>query len=200
MSLPAIEALNGTELSRKPPRERLWALVLAGGDAGRLPPLTRRIAGAPIRSGTVEFRSSHSLAIVASPVVHRAFLAPARRRARAKGERNPSCRLQEACLSLQGRASDPCDKASKSRRHAHGTRAAVAGVGVFIWILLALAYAWNVRKLARMGRAPDPWSSGQSPSSDALHIELVHAQEKRRNPRPTTRPQQRWPAVALPRR
>ncbi len=200
MSLPAIEALNGTELSRKPPRERLWALVIAGGDAGRLPPLTRKIAGAPIRSGTVEFVRPTVWPSSRLPW----FIAlswPQRGGERsAKGERNPSCRLQEACLSLQGQASDRCDKASRSRRHTHGTRAAVAGVGVFIWILLALAYAWNVRKLARMGRAPDPWSSAQSPSSDALHIELVHAEEKHRNRRPTTGPQQRWPAVALPRR
>jgi hypothetical protein len=150
MSPPAIEALNGTELS--------------------------------------------------SPVVHRALLAPPLRSARAKGERNQSCRLQEACLSLQGRASETGDKASRNRRHTHGTRAAVARMGVVIWILLALAYAWSVRKLARMGRAPDPWSSGQSPSSDALHIELVHAEEKRRKRRPATQPQQRLPAVALPRR
>jgi mannose-1-phosphate guanylyltransferase len=41
-------ALNGTEPSRKHPREPPWALVLAGGDGRRLQDLTRRIAGAPI--------------------------------------------------------------------------------------------------------------------------------------------------------
>src|SRR6058998_1977376 len=45
---PGIEALNGTEHSRKDPRERPWALVLAGGDGRRLEGLTRKIAGAPI--------------------------------------------------------------------------------------------------------------------------------------------------------
>src|SRR6059036_611241 len=48
MSLPAIEALNGPELSRRHRRERLWALVLAGGEGRRLQSLTRKIAGAPI--------------------------------------------------------------------------------------------------------------------------------------------------------
>jgi mannose-1-phosphate guanylyltransferase len=45
---PGIEALNGTEHSRKDPRERPWALVLSGGDGRRLEGLTRKIAGAPI--------------------------------------------------------------------------------------------------------------------------------------------------------
>ena len=48
MFLPAITALNGTELATKRPRERPWALVLAGGDGRRLEALTRKIAGAPI--------------------------------------------------------------------------------------------------------------------------------------------------------
>ena len=48
LPLPAIEELNGTELSRKHTRERPWALVLAGGDGRRLQALTRKIAGAPI--------------------------------------------------------------------------------------------------------------------------------------------------------
>jgi len=48
MPLPAIEALNGAEPSKEPPRERPWALVLAGGDGKRLQILTRKIAGAPI--------------------------------------------------------------------------------------------------------------------------------------------------------
>src|SRR5947208_521710 len=46
--LPALAALNGTELATKRPRERPWALVLAGGDGRRLEALTRKIAGAPI--------------------------------------------------------------------------------------------------------------------------------------------------------
>ncbi len=46
--LPAIEALNGAEPSKEQPRERPWALVLAGGDGKRLQVLTRKIAGAPI--------------------------------------------------------------------------------------------------------------------------------------------------------
>ena len=48
MSLPASEALNGAEPSKEQPRERPWALVLAGGDGRRLQGLTRKIAGAPI--------------------------------------------------------------------------------------------------------------------------------------------------------
>jgi len=48
MPLPAIAASNGTELSHGHPRERAWALVLAGGDGTRLQALTRKIAGAPI--------------------------------------------------------------------------------------------------------------------------------------------------------
>jgi hypothetical protein len=50
LMMPAsrIEALNGTEPSRKHPREQPWALVLAGGDGRRLQDFTRRIAGAPI--------------------------------------------------------------------------------------------------------------------------------------------------------
>jgi len=48
MPLPAIEALNGAEPSKEQPRERPWALVLAGGDGRRLQVLTRKIAGAPI--------------------------------------------------------------------------------------------------------------------------------------------------------
>ena len=48
MPLPAIEALNGAEPSKEQPRERPWALVLAGGDGKRLQVLTRKIAGAPI--------------------------------------------------------------------------------------------------------------------------------------------------------
>src|SRR3989442_2713704 len=48
MPLPAIEALNGAEPSKEPPRERPWALVLAGGDGKRLQVPTRKIAGAPI--------------------------------------------------------------------------------------------------------------------------------------------------------
>jgi mannose-1-phosphate guanylyltransferase len=48
MSLPASEALNGAEPSKEQPRERPWALVLAGGDGRRLQVLTRKIAGAPI--------------------------------------------------------------------------------------------------------------------------------------------------------
>src|SRR5438445_12706235 len=46
--LPALAALNGTELATKRPRERPWALVLAGGDGRRLQVLTQKIAGAPI--------------------------------------------------------------------------------------------------------------------------------------------------------
>src|SRR5438034_5113341 len=48
MSLTASEALNGAEPSKEQPRERPWALVLAGGDGRRLQVLTRKIAGAPI--------------------------------------------------------------------------------------------------------------------------------------------------------
>src|SRR5947209_13518163 len=48
MPLPAIEALNGAEPSKEQPRERAWALVLAGGDGIRLQALTRKIAGAPM--------------------------------------------------------------------------------------------------------------------------------------------------------
>src|SRR6266581_4385068 len=48
MPLPAIEALNRAEPSKEQPRERPWALVLAGGDGKRLQVLTRKIAGAPI--------------------------------------------------------------------------------------------------------------------------------------------------------
>ncbi len=48
MPLPASEALNGAEPSKEHPRERPWALVLAGGDGKRLQILTRKIAGAPI--------------------------------------------------------------------------------------------------------------------------------------------------------
>src|SRR5437016_10277561 len=48
MPLPAIAASNGTELSHGHPRERAWALVLAGGDGTRLQALTRKISGAPI--------------------------------------------------------------------------------------------------------------------------------------------------------
>ena len=48
MSPTASEALNGAEPSKEQPRERPWALVLAGGDGRRLQVLTRKIAGAPI--------------------------------------------------------------------------------------------------------------------------------------------------------
>src|SRR2546430_17234884 len=48
MPVPASEALNGAEPSKDQPRERPWALVLAGGDGRRLQGLTRKIAGAPI--------------------------------------------------------------------------------------------------------------------------------------------------------
>jgi mannose-1-phosphate guanylyltransferase len=48
MTLPAIEAVNGTELSKEQPRERPWALVLAGGEGRRLQAFTRKIAGVPI--------------------------------------------------------------------------------------------------------------------------------------------------------
>jgi len=171
----------------------------------RRPPCRRRDSPRTDHRRVKKTRASvppvHSLAIGSRLPWFLALSWPQRLAERAReGERNPSCRLQEACLSLQGRASDRGDKALRSRRHTHGTRAAVAGVGV-IWILLALAYAWSVRKLGRVSRTPDPRSSsGRSPSSGAPRIELVHTDEKRSNGTPTTQPRRPRPGVTLARR
>src|SRR5215471_12798388 len=70
----------------------------------------------------------------------------------------------------------------KNRQYAHGTGAALIGVGILIiWILLGGAYAWSVWNLARMVRSRDSGASpvASLPSSEVQQIELVHRVRRR---------------------
>jgi hypothetical protein len=80
--------------------------------------------------------------------------------------------------------------------------AALVGVGIVIWILLGLAYAWSVWNLARMARFRDSGSSSGAslPSSEVPQINLVQPGELLRSSVPAAQPQQPRRLAALPRR
>ena len=68
-----------------------------------------------------------------------------------------------------------------------------------LWVALAVAYAWSVRKLARMGWSPDPSPSpGEQVSSSMGHqVDGIRGEEEQASAPLTPGRQKRGPVVAL---